>query len=43
VISNGDIEQYRDYHVQRGHLRVHAVRYRDALAHRMITVPQTEP
>lgn len=32
VISNGDIEQYRDYHVQRGHLRVHAVRYRDALA-----------
>jgi hypothetical protein len=32
VISNGDFEEYWDYHVQREHLRVHAVRYRDALA-----------
>jgi hypothetical protein len=32
VIRNGDFEQYWQYHVQREHLRVHAVRYRDTLA-----------
>lgn len=31
VVSNGDFEEYWRYHVQREHLRVHAVRYRDAL------------
>ena len=32
VISNGDFEEYWEYHTQREHLRVHAVRYRDGLA-----------
>ncbi|GAB2442832.1 hypothetical protein [Streptomyces incanus] len=32
VISNGDFEEYREYHVQREHLRVHAIRYPDGLA-----------
>jgi hypothetical protein len=32
VISNGDFVEYWDYHTQREHLRVHAIRYRDALA-----------
>ncbi|MGW8398516.1 hypothetical protein ACWGLP_17790 [Streptomyces lydicus] len=31
VIGNGDFEAYWEYHVQRDHLRVYAVRYRDAL------------
>ncbi|MER0483580.1 ISKra4 family transposase [Streptomyces sp. Edi2] len=31
VISNGDFEAYWEYHVQREHLRVHTVRYRDTL------------
>ncbi|WP_330351229.1 hypothetical protein [Streptomyces sp. NBC_00582] len=31
VINNGDSEQYWERHVQREHLRVHAIRYRDAL------------
>lgn len=31
VISNGDFEAYGEYHMQREHLRVHAVRYRDVL------------
>lgn len=30
-ISNGDFEAYWEYHVQREHLRVHAVRNRDGL------------
>ncbi|MFF7656892.1 hypothetical protein ACFZCY_45125 [Streptomyces sp. NPDC007983] len=32
VITNGDFEEYWEYHVQREHPRVHAVRYRDGLA-----------
>ncbi len=32
VISNGDFEEYWEYHVQREHLRVHAIRYPDGLA-----------
>jgi hypothetical protein len=32
VASNGDFEEYWEYHIQRGHLRVHASRYRDALS-----------
>ncbi|WP_406425887.1 hypothetical protein [Streptomyces sp. NBC_01589] len=31
MITNGDFEEYREYHMQREHLRVHTVRYRDAL------------
>ncbi|GFH38989.1 hypothetical protein SCWH03_52530 [Streptomyces pacificus] len=31
VISNGDFEEYWEYHTQREHLRVHAIRYRDGL------------
>ncbi|MGW4823400.1 hypothetical protein ACWEP4_31690 [Streptomyces sp. NPDC004227] len=31
VVSNGDFEAYGEYHMQREHLRVHAVRDRDAL------------
>lgn len=32
VISNGDFEEYWEYHVQREYLRVHAICYRDGLA-----------
>jgi hypothetical protein len=32
VQASGDFDAYWQYHVQREHLRVHAVRYRDALA-----------
>ncbi|MFJ9542756.1 hypothetical protein ACIRPX_36665 [Streptomyces sp. NPDC101225] len=31
VISNGGYEEYWEYHTQREHLRVHAIRYRDDL------------
>ncbi|WP_369394655.1 hypothetical protein AB5J72_49505 [Streptomyces sp. CG1] len=32
VASKGDFVEYWEYHVQREHLRVHAVAYCDALA-----------
>jgi hypothetical protein len=32
VVSNADFEEYWAYHMQREHMRVHVIRYRDALA-----------